>query len=226
MLRQLASNIRANTAMFASTSSSYSSSSSSSYFYALNSTSLLLSSSSSSASSAVVVRNEGISTASRTSLFPAMMEKQHHQQQQQQQQRGIQNQNQNQNREDRYGKSSGPVAKLLHLIYTHQPIDSQRLYQLAVENRVEVHSRRHMKTLLQQIKSRKQFRNNDEDKKNKNARGQKKRIDGFIKAERPFDASGKMTKVTYTFSVEEKGRKHLEKLGLIEAQAEEDLGGN
>ena len=172
------------------------------------------------------MRNEGISTASRTSLFPAMMEKQHHQQQQQQQQRGIQNQNQNQNREDRYGKSSGPVAKLLHLIYTHQPIDSQRLYQLAVENRVEVHSRRHMKTLLQQIKSRKQFRNNDEDKKNKNARGQKKRIDGFIKAERPFDASGKMTKVTYTFSVEEKGRKHLEKLGLIEAQAVEDLGGN
>jgi len=174
------------------------------------------------------VRNEGISTASRTSLFPAMMEKQHHHHQQQQ--RGIQNQNQNQNqnqtREDRYGKSSGPVAKLLHLIYTHQPIDSQRLYQLAVENRVEVHSRRHMKTLLQQIKSRKQFRNNDEDKKNKNARGQKKRIDGFIKAERPFDASGKMTKVTYTFSVEEKGRKHLEKLGLIEAQAEEDLGGN
>ena len=168
------------------------------------------------------MRNEGISTASRTSLFPAMMEKQHHLQQQ----RGIQNQNQNQTREDRYGKSSGPVAKLLHLIYTHQPIDSQRLYQLAVENRVEVHSRRHMKTLLQQIKSRKQFRNNDEDKKNKNARGQKKRIDGFIKAERPFDASGKMTKVTYTFSVEEKGRKHLEKLGLIEAQAVEDLGGN
>ena len=175
------------------------------------------------------MRNEGISTASRTSLFPAMMEEQHHHHQQQQQ-RGIQNQNQNQNqnqtREDRYGKSSGPVAKLLHLIYTHQPIDSQRLYQLAVENRVEVHSRRHMKTLLQQIKSRKQFRNNDEDKKNKNARGQKKRIDGFIKAERPFDASGKMTKVTYTFSVEEKGRKHLEKLGLIEAQTEEDLGGN
>ena len=223
MLRKLASNIRANTAMFASTSSSHSSSS-----HVLNRTSLLLSSSSS--SSVVVVRNEGISTASRTSLFPAMMEEQHHhhhqQQHQQQQQRDIQNQNQNQTREDRYGKSSGPVAKLLHLIYTHQPIDSQRLYQLAVENRVEVHSRRHMKTLLQQIKSRKQFRNNDEDKKNKNARGQKKRIDGFIKAERPFDASGKMTKVTYTFSVEEKGRKHLEKLGLIEAQAEEDLGGN
>jgi hypothetical protein len=216
MLRKLASNIRANTAMFASTSSSSSSS------HVLNRTSLLLSSSSS--SSVVVVRNEGISTASRTSLFPAMMEEQHHHQQQQQ--RGIQNQNQNQTREDRYGKSSGPVAKLLHLIYTHQPIDSQRLYQLAVENRVEVHSRRHMKTLLQQIKSRKQFRNNDEDKKNKNARGQKKRIDGFIKAERPFDASGKMTKVTYTFSVEEKGRKHLEKLGLIEAQMEEDLGGN
>ena len=216
MLRKLASNIRANTAMFASTSSSSSSS------HVLNRTSLLLSSSSS--SSVVVVRNEGISTASRTSLFPAMMEEQHHHQQQQQ--RGIQNQNQNQTREDRYGKSSGPVAKLLHLIYTHQPIDSQRLYQLAAENRVEVHSRRHMKTLLQQIKSRKQFRNNDEDKKNKNARGQKKRIDGFIKAERPFDASGKMTKVTYTFSVEEKGRKHLEKLGLIEAQMEEDLGGN
>ena len=209
--------------MFASTSSSHSSSS-----HVLNRTSLLLSSSSS--SSVVVVRNESISTASRTSLFPAMMEEQHHhhhhQQHQQQQQRDIQNQNQNQTREDRYGKSSGPVAKLLHLIYTHQPIDSQRLYQLAVENRVEVHSRRHMKTLLQQIKSRKQFRNNDEDKKNKNARGQKKRIDGFIKAERPFDASGKMTKVTYTFSVEEKGRKHLEKLGLIEAQMEEDLGGN
>ena len=174
------------------------------------------------------MRNEGISTASRTSLFPAMMEEQHHHHhhQQQQQQRDIQNQNQNQTREDRYGKSSGPVAKLLHLIYTHQPIDSQSLYQLAVENRVEVHSRRHMKTLLQQIKSRKQFRNNDEDKKNKNARGQKKRFDGFIKAERPFDASGKMTKVTYTFSVEEKGRKHLEKLGLIEAQMEEDLGDN
>ena len=222
MLRKLASNIRANTAMFASTSSSHSSSS-----HVLNRTSVLLSSSSS--SSVVVVRNEGISTASRTSLFPAMMEEQHHHQQQhqqQQQQRDIQNQNQNQTREDRYGKSSGPVAKLLHLIYTHQPIDSQSLYQLAVENRVEVHSRRHMKTLLQQIKSRKQFRNNDEDKKNKNARGQKKRIDGFIKAERPFDASGKMTKVTYTFSVEEKGKKHLEKLGLIEAQTEEDLGDN
>jgi len=220
MLRKLTSNIRANTAMFASTSSSHSSSS-----HVLNGTSLLLSSSSS--SSVVVVRNEGISTASRTSLFPAMMEEQHHHQHhQQQQQRDIQNQNQNQTREDRYGKSSGPVAKLLHLIYTHQPIDSQSLYQLAVENRVEVHSRRHMKTLLQQIKSRKQFRNNDEDKKNKNARGQKKRIDGFIKAERPFDASGKMTKVTYTFSVEEKGRKHLEKLGLIEAQMEEDLGDN
>ena len=57
----------------------------------------------------------------------------------------------------RYNKSSGPVAKLLHLIFKNQPIDSQKLYTLAVENAVEIHSRRHMKILLQSIKSRKQF---------------------------------------------------------------------
>ena len=45
----------------------------------------------------------------------------------------------------RYNKSSGPVAKLLHLIFKNQPIDSQKLYTLAVENAVEIHSRRHMK---------------------------------------------------------------------------------
>ena len=129
----------------------------------------------------------------------------------------------------RYNKSSGPVAKLLHLIFKNQPIDSQKLYQLAVENAVEIHSRRHMKILLQSIKSRKQFttsenkNNNTENNKNKK---KKKRFDGFIKAARPFDASGKTTKVTYTFSVEERGRKHLEKLGLIEARAEEEGNNN
>lgn len=134
-------------------------------------------------------------------------------------------------REDktRYNKSSGPVAKLIHLIFKNQPIDSQKLYQLAVENAVEIHSRRHMKILLQSIKSRKQFttsenkNNNTENNKNKK---KKKRFDGFIKAARPFDASGKTTKVTYTFSVEERGRKHLEKLGLIEARAEEEGNNN
>ena len=127
-------------------------------------------------------------------------------------------------REDktRYNKSSGPVAKLIHLIF-------KKLYQLAVENAVEIHSRRHMKILLQSIKSRKQFttsenkNNNTENNKNKK---KKKRFDGFIKAARPFDASGKTTKVTYTFSVEERGRKHLEKLGLIEARAEEEGNNN
>ena len=138
-------------------------------------------------------------------------------------------------REDktRYNKSSGPVAKLIHLIFKNQPIDSQKLYQLAVENAVEIHSRRHMKILLQSIKSRKQFttsenknnksENNNNTNKNKK---KKKRFDGFIKAARPFDASGKTTKVTYTFSVEERGRKHLEKLGLIEARAEEEGNNN
>ena len=126
----------------------------------------------------------------------------------------------------RYNKSSGPVAKLLHLIFKNQPIDSQKLYTLAVENAVEIHSRRHMKILLQSIKSRKQFttsENNNNTNKNKK---KKKRFDGFIKAARPFDASGKTTKVTYTFSVEERGRKHLEKLGLIEARAEEEGNNN
>ena len=131
-------------------------------------------------------------------------------------------------REDktRYNKSSGPVAKLLHLIFKNQPIDSQKLYTLAVENAVEIHSRRHMKILLQSIKSRKQFttsENNNNTNKNKK---KKKRFDGFIKAARPLDASGKTTKVTYTFSVEERGRKHLEKLGLIEARAEEEGNNN
>ena len=60
---------------------------------------------------------------------------------------------------------------------------------------------------------------------NKNKK-KKKRFDGFIKAARPLDASGKTTKVTYTFSVEERGRKHLEKLGLIEARAEEEGNNN
>ena len=127
----------------------------------------------------------------------------------------------------RYNKSSGPVAKLLHLIFKNQPIDSQKLYALAVENAVEIHSRRHMKILLQSIKSRKQFaaseNNNNNTNKNKK---KKKRFDGFIKAARPLDASGKTTKVTYTFSVEERGRKHLEKLGLIEARAEEEGNNN
>ena len=126
----------------------------------------------------------------------------------------------------RYNKSSGPVAKLLHLIFKNQSIDSQKLYQLAVENAVEIHSRRHMKILLQSIKSRKQFttsENNNNTNKNKK---KKKRFDGFIKAARPLDASGKTTKVTYTFSVEERGRKHLEKLGLIEARAEEEGNNN
>jgi len=126
----------------------------------------------------------------------------------------------------RYNKSSGPVAKLLHLIFKNQPIDSQKLYTLAVENAVEIHSRRHMKILLQSIKSRKQFtasENNNNTNKNKK---KKKRFDGFIKAARPLDASGKTTKVTYTFSVEERGRKHLEKLGLIEARAEEEGNNN
>ena len=134
-------------------------------------------------------------------------------------------------REDktRYNKSSGPVAKLIHLIFKNQPIDSQKLYQLAVENAVEIHSRRHMKIFLQSIKSRKQFttseNKNNKTENNKNKK-KKKRFDGFIKAARPFDASGKTTKVTYTFSVEERGRKHLEKLGLIEARAEEEGNNN
>ena len=126
----------------------------------------------------------------------------------------------------RYNKSSGPVAKLLHLIFKNQPIDSQKLYQLAVENAVEIHSRRHMKILLQSIKSRKQFTTSENNNNtNKNIK-KKKRFDGFIKAARPLDASGKTTKVTYTFSVEERGRKHLEKLGLIEARAEEEGNNN
>lgn len=118
----------------------------------------------------------------------------------------------------RYDKSSGPVAKLLHLIFDHQPIDSHALYQLAKENHVQINSRRHMKILLQSIKSRKQFEETKRNKKNK-------RFDGFIRAERPLDASGKTTKVTYSFRVEEKGRKHLEKLGLIEAKDKEDGDG-
>jgi hypothetical protein len=125
----------------------------------------------------------------------------------------------------RYNKSSGPVAKLLHLIFKNQPIDSQKLYALAVENAVEIHSRRHMKILLQSIKSRKQFTTSENNITNKNKK-KKKRFDGFIKAARPLDASGKTTKVTYTFSVEERGRKHLEKLGLIEARAEEEGNNN
>lgn len=125
----------------------------------------------------------------------------------------------------RYNKSSGPVAKLLHLIFKNQPIDSQKLYTLAVENAVEIHSRRHMKILLQSIKSRKQFTTSENNITNKNKK-KKKRFDGFIKAARPLDASGKTTKVTYTFSVEERGRKHLEKLGLIEARAEEEGNNN
>lgn len=132
-------------------------------------------------------------------------------------------------REDktRYNKSSGPVAKLIHLIFKNQPIDSQKLYQLAVENAVEIHSRRHMKILLQSIKSRKQFTTSEKNTNDKNKnKKKKKRFDGFIKAARPFDASGKTTKVTYTFSVEERGRKHLEKLGLIEARAEEEGNNN
>ena len=44
----------------------------------------------------------------------------------------------------RYDKSSGPVAKLLHLIFDHQPIDSHALYQLAKENHVQINSRRHI----------------------------------------------------------------------------------
>ncbi len=125
----------------------------------------------------------------------------------------------------RYNKSSGPVAKLLHLIFKNQPIDSQKLYALAVESAVEIHSRRHMKILLQSIKSRKQFTTSENNITNKNKK-KKKRFDGFIKAARPLDASGKTTKVTYTFSVEERGRKHLEKLGLIEARAEEEGNNN
>jgi hypothetical protein len=125
----------------------------------------------------------------------------------------------------RYNKSSGPVAKLLHLIFKNQPIDSQKLYTLAVENAVEIHSRRHMKILLQSIKSRKQFTTSENNITNKNKK-KKKRFDGFIKAARPLDASGKTTKVTCTFSVEERGRKHLEKLGLIEARAEEEGNNN
>lgn len=125
----------------------------------------------------------------------------------------------------RYNKSSGPVAKLLHLIFKNQPIDSQKLYTLAVENAVEIHSRRHMKILLQSIKSRKQFTTSENNNTNKNKK-KKKRFDGFIKAARPLDASGKTTKVTYTFSVEERGRKHLEKLGLIEVRAEEEGNNN
>ena len=125
----------------------------------------------------------------------------------------------------RYNKSSGPVAKLLHLIFKNQPIDSQKLYTLAVENAVEIHSRRHMKILLQSIKSRKQFTMSENNITNKNKK-KKKRFDGFIKAARPLDASGKTTKVTYTFSVEERGRKHLEKLGLIEVRAEEEGNNN
>ena len=125
----------------------------------------------------------------------------------------------------RYNKSSGPVAKLLHLIFKNQPIDSQKLYTLAVENAVEIRSRRHMKILLQSIKSRKQFTTSENNITNKNKK-KKKRFDGFIKAARPLDASGKTTKVTYTFSVEERGRKHLEKLGLIEARAEEEGNNN
>ena len=120
----------------------------------------------------------------------------------------------------RYDKSSGPVAKLLHLIFDHQPIDSHALYQLAKENHVQINSRRHMKILLQSIKSRKQFTREETKRKKK-----KKRFDGFIRAERPLDASGKTTKVTYSFRVEEKGRKHLEKLGLIEAKDKEDGDG-
>ena len=68
----------------------------------------------------------------------------------------------------RYNKSSGPVAKLLHLIFKNQPIDSQKLYTLAVENAVEIHSRRHMKILLQSIKSRKQFTASENNNNNAN----------------------------------------------------------
>ena len=147
-----------------------------------------------------------------------------HAEEQQQQQQQQENDKMGEDK-TRYNKSSGPVAKLLHLIFKNQPIDSQKLYTLAVENAVEIHSRRHMKILLQSIKSRKQFTTSENNITNKNKK-KKKRFDGFIKAARPLDASGKTTKVTYTFSVEERGRKHLEKLGLIEARAEEEGNNN
>ena len=156
--------------------------------------------------------NKQISTSSSN----AFAEEQQQQQQQENDKMG---------EDKRYNKSSGPVAKLLHLIFKNQPIDSQKLYTLAVENAVEIHSRRHMKILLQSIKSRKQFTASENNITNKNKK-KKKRFDGFIKAARPLDASGKTTKVTYTFSVEERGRKHLEKLGLIEARAEEEGNNN
>lgn len=193
---------RTRTNAIASTSSSSSSSSS-----------RLFRSSSSFMSANNINNNKQISTSSSN----AFAEEQQQQEQQENDKMG----------EDktRYNKSSGPVAKLLHLIFKNQPIDSQKLYTLAVENAVEIHSRRHMKILLQSIKSRKQFTTSENNITNKNKK-KKKRFDGFIKAARPLDASGKTTKVTYTFSVEERGRKHLEKLGLIEARAEEEGNNN
>ena len=206
MLRKVASNLARNALLHRTRTNSIASTSSSSSSQLFRSSSSFMNTNN--------INNKQISTSSSNAFA---------EEQQQQQDDKM--------REDktRYNKSSGPVAKLIHLIFKNQPIDSQKLYQLAVENAVEIHSRRHMKILLQSIKSRKQFttsenkNNNTENNKNKK---KKKRFDGFIKAARPFDASGKTTKVTYTFSVEERGRKHLEKLGLIEARAEEEGNNN
>jgi len=197
---------RTRTNAIASTSSSSSSSSSS----------IQLFRSSSSFMNTNKNNNKQISTSSSN----AFAEEQQQQQQQQQE-----NDKMGEDK-TRYNKSSGPVAKLLHLIFKNQPIDSQKLYALAVENAVEIHSRRHMKILLQSIKSRKQFAASENNNNTNKDKKKKKRFDGFIKAARPLDASGKTTKVTYTFSVEERGRKHLEKLGLIEARAEEEGNNN
>ena len=207
MLRKVASNLARNALLHRTRTNAIASTSSSSSSQLFRSSSSFMNTNN--------INNKQISTSSSNAFAE--------EQQQQQQDDKM--------REDktRYNKSSGPVAKLIHLIFKNQPIDSQKLYQLAVENAVEIHSRRHMKILLQSIKSRKQFttsenkNNNTENNKNKK---KKKRFDGFIKAARPFDASGKTTKVTYTFSVEERGRKHLEKLGLIEARAEEEGNNN
>ena len=134
---------------------------------------------------------------------------------------------------DRYNKSSGPVAQLVKLIHDHQPVDSRVLYDLATENSVPVRSRTHMKTLLQSVKSKRQHPGS-----HRNGKDGRTKVDGFIRADRLVNEDveksasrgrgGKKEKTrakqatTYKFALEERGRKHLEKLGLVQRTKENE----
>jgi len=133
-----------------------------------------------------------------------------------------QEQNKQEIKVDKYAKGLGPLAQLVLIIYRKGPIDSHALYANAKENNVSVHSRRHMKELLNVVRSNKQHQGSQ--------RGRKKKFDGLIRAERPENANNTSTgaganqqqqqKNRYSFVCEEKGKKHLLKLGLIEVEEE------